>query len=92
MYCSVCRSISLSLYHPYNLTVADLCLFLILHPPPCFTADDMQIAGGQPEHISKIAKLLENETSSDFVDLNCGCPLDTICNRSVNIMFLYILR
>jgi tRNA-dihydrouridine synthase 3 len=41
----------------------------------------LQVAGGQPEHISKIAKLLENETSSDFVDLNCGCPLDTICNR-----------
>lgn len=41
----------------------------------------IQIAGGQPEHIAKIAKLLENETSSDFVDLNCGCPLDTICNR-----------
>lgn len=41
----------------------------------------IQVAGGQPEHMTKIAKLLENETSSDFVDLNCGCPLDTICNR-----------
>jgi tRNA-dihydrouridine synthase 3 len=41
----------------------------------------IQVAGGQPEHLSKIAKLLENETSSDFVDLNCGCPLDTICHR-----------
>ena len=48
-----------------------------------FTTDAVQVAGGQPEHISKIAKLLENETSSDFVDLNCGCPLDTICNRCV---------
>lgn len=50
---------------------------------PFFTTVAAQIAGGQPEHISKIAKLLENETSSDFVDLNCGCPLDTICNRCV---------
>ena len=41
----------------------------------------IQVAGAQPEHMTKIAKLLENETSSDFVDLNCGCPLDTICNR-----------
>lgn len=49
------------------------------HPSEdCF---GIQVAGGQPEHMTKIAKLLENETSSDFVDLNCGCPLDTICNR-----------
>ena len=40
----------------------------------------IQIAGNQPEWTRKVAKLLENETLSDFVDLNCGCPIDVLCN------------
>jgi tRNA-dihydrouridine synthase 3 len=26
-------------------------------------------------------QILENETMTDFVDLNCGCPIDVICSR-----------
>ncbi len=24
---------------------------------------------------------MNNETVSDFVDLNCGCPIDVVCDR-----------
>ena len=28
-----------------------------------------------------MCRLLENETSTSFVDINCGCPIDLVCNR-----------
>lgn len=41
----------------------------------------IQVAGSIPEKMAQVAKLLDNETSSDFVDLNCGCPIDLLCNQ-----------
>jgi len=41
----------------------------------------VQIAGNHPDMMSKVARILDKETSSDFVDLNCGCPIDVVCNR-----------
>ena len=41
----------------------------------------IQLAGSVPDQMAKVAKLIENETSSDFVDLNCGCPIDLLCNQ-----------
>ena len=26
-------------------------------------------------------QVLDHEVSADFIDLNCGCPIDVICNR-----------
>jgi tRNA-dihydrouridine synthase 3 len=31
--------------------------------------------------MARLAQLLEEHVSMDFVDLNCGCPIDLICNR-----------
>ena len=31
--------------------------------------------------MGRVAALLEAETYSDFVDLNCGCPIDLLCNQ-----------
>lgn len=41
----------------------------------------IQIAAGNPDQMHRLGRLLENETSSSFIDLNCGCPLDVVCNR-----------
>lgn len=41
----------------------------------------IQIAAGNVDHVGKTASLLEAHTSSDFIDLNCGCPLDLVCER-----------
>lgn len=45
------------------------------------TCYGIQVAGSQPDHMSRLAKLLEKETESEFVDLNCGCPIDLLCNQ-----------
>ena len=41
----------------------------------------VQVACAQPDQMSRFAKILDHEISSDFVDLNCGCPIDVVCNR-----------
>lgn len=41
----------------------------------------VQVACAQPDQMNRFAKVLEHEVEADFVDLNCGCPIDVICNR-----------
>ena len=41
----------------------------------------IQVAISQPEMAGRLARLLDNETSSSYVDLNCGCPIDLLCNQ-----------
>ena len=31
--------------------------------------------------MQRVCKILEQETVTDFVDLNCGCPIDILCNH-----------
>lgn len=38
----------------------------------------VQITGTHPEHITKIAKLLNDQVELDFLDINCGCPTEWI--------------
>lgn len=33
-------------------------------------------------------QILEHETQSDFVDLNCGCPIDAICSKGAGSALL----
>ena len=41
----------------------------------------VQIAGSHSDAMAKVSKLLDKETISDFVDLNCGCPIDVITDK-----------
>jgi len=41
----------------------------------------VQIAAGFPDVFTRTCELLEAHTTVDFVDLNCGCPLDIVCNK-----------
>ena len=41
----------------------------------------VQIAGCQCESMGRVAQLLERHTNTDFIDLNCGCPIDVVTGR-----------
>mmetsp|Transcript_14416 Transcript_14416/g.20636 ORF Transcript_14416/g.20636 Transcript_14416/m.20636 type:complete len:613 (+) Transcript_14416:39-1877(+) len=41
----------------------------------------VQIACGHADQFTRVAELIENECQVDFVDLNCGCPIDCICSK-----------
>ena len=41
----------------------------------------IQVAGNHTEVMSEVARVINNETTSDFVDLNCGCPIDILCDK-----------
>jgi len=41
----------------------------------------VQLAGNAPELMGRVSRILDHETSTDFVDLNCGCPIDVVCDR-----------
>ena len=40
------------------------------------------------DQLIRICKVLRNETCTDFVDLNCGCPIDVVCNRGCGASLL----
>eukprot|EP01041_Mallomonas_annulata_P003110 gene3110-6113_t len=48
----------------------------------------VQIAGAHQDQISNVAKVIEEYVKSDFVDINCGCPLDVINNRGAGAALL----
>ncbi|GMH60394.1 hypothetical protein TL16_g03037 [Triparma laevis f. inornata] len=42
----------------------------------------VQLAGGHPDQFSRCAELIEKEDLEvDFIDMNCGCPLDLVCDK-----------
>ena len=40
-----------------------------------------QVCGGYVDTMTRCAKLLSDQAEVDFVDINCGCPIDLICNK-----------
>lgn len=40
-----------------------------------------QVAGAFPDQLTRCAEVLEATVQLDFVDVNCGCPIDLVCNK-----------
>ena len=38
-----------------------------------------QIAGSYPDTMTKAAEVINKYADVDFVDINCGCPIDLLC-------------
>ena len=41
----------------------------------------IQIAGAWPDELAKVAEIVDTFLDVDFIDINCGCPLDLMCNH-----------
>ncbi|KAI8114550.1 hypothetical protein M9434_002672 [Picochlorum sp. BPE23] len=49
------------------------------HPDEdCF---GVQICGAFPDSMTRCAQIIEDNCDIDFVDINCGCPIDLIVNK-----------
>jgi len=41
----------------------------------------IQLAGGDVENMARVAQFVDEQVDCDFVDINCGCPLDELHKR-----------
>jgi hypothetical protein len=41
----------------------------------------VQLCGPHPDHLTKCGQVLDETISVDFVDINCGCPIDLVVNK-----------
>lgn len=41
----------------------------------------VQLAGGYSDSLSSCAECVANEMEVDFIDINCGCPIDLVVNK-----------
>jgi tRNA-dihydrouridine synthase 3 len=48
----------------------------------------VQITGSHGDQMKRVVSVIRNEVSSNFIDLNCGCPIDLICNRGCGASLL----
>jgi len=60
----------------------------LLKRHPCEDLFGVQICGGYPDAVSQAAELLEDNISMDFIDVNCGCPIDLVCNKGAGSSLL----
>ena len=40
-----------------------------------------QICGAYPDTMTRCAQIINDTLEVDFVDINCGCPIDIIFNK-----------
>jgi len=52
----------------------------------------VQLAGGFPDQLTRVGEILERECSVDFVDINCGCPLDLVCDKGAGASLMNAKR
>mmetsp|Transcript_21984 Transcript_21984/g.46755 ORF Transcript_21984/g.46755 Transcript_21984/m.46755 type:complete len:698 (+) Transcript_21984:93-2186(+) len=59
-------------------TQSELALLRRHESEKCF---GVQIAGGDVETMTKVAQFVDEHVDCDFLDINCGCPLDEVHRR-----------
>ena len=50
--------------------------------------NQFQVCGGYPDTMTRCAQLLSETCDLDFIDINCGCPIDLIYNK-VAVVFSF---
>lgn len=50
------------------------------------SSEDMfgiQICGGYVDSVAQACELINDHARPDFIDINCGCPIDQVCHRGM---------
>lgn len=50
---------------------------------PCEDIFGVQVCGSYPDTMTRCAQLLTENCSVDFIDINCGCPIDLIYRKGM---------
>ncbi|KAK0042124.1 tRNA-dihydrouridine(47) synthase [NAD(P)(+)]-like isoform X1, partial [Biomphalaria pfeifferi] len=48
----------------------------------------VQLCGAYPDTMTRCAQLLKETAQIDFIDINCGCPIDLICKKGAGSALL----
>lgn len=48
----------------------------------------VQIAGGFPDIVARCCQLIDEYCEVDFIDINMGCPIDSVCDKGGGSMML----
>lgn len=51
-----------------------------------------QLCGSFPDLMTKCAQLVNEQCEVDFVDVNCGCPIDMVYHRVGSVCTLFLLN
>ncbi|KAK9804793.1 hypothetical protein WJX72_005834 [[Myrmecia] bisecta] len=71
-----------------NLLQAQASEWALLKRHPCEDVFGIQVCGGYSDMLTRMAQLVEENLDVSFVDVNMGCPIDIICNRSAGSALL----
>jgi len=67
-----------------NLCAGAQSEWALLRRHPCEDVFGVQLAGSRPWEFAQVGELMAREGFEvDFVDINCGCPLDLVCNKGM---------
>lgn len=72
-----------------NLLQGQASEWALVRRHPCEDTFGVQLCGGYPDAVARVAELLSDQgVSCDFVDLNCGCPIDLVCDKGAGSALL----
>ncbi|KXZ47992.1 hypothetical protein GPECTOR_31g355 [Gonium pectorale] len=60
----------------------------LLKRHPCEDLFGVQVCGGFPDALARCGQLISESVSVDFMDINMGCPIDLVCDKSAGSALL----